>query len=748
MFKSIFKKFLIILIYNFLILNLSYAENIQEILIKGNDRISKETILIFASISKEDTVSTNEINSILKNLYETNYFKDVKISIEDKKLVIFVEENPIIENINFNGIKSKTLRKNVLSKVKLKARSSYNEFLIKNDKDAILIALKNYGYFNPEVNVSVEDISDNKVNINFDIEIGSKAKIRKISFIGNKIFKDGKLKSVIISEEYKFWKFISGKKYLNENLVKYDSRLLKNFYLNKGYYNVKINSSFAKMLNKGEFELIYNIEAGNLVYFNNILLELPNDYDQDNFSEIFELFEDLKSKKYSINSIEKILNEIDLISINEQYQSVKASVAETQNDNLLNLTFKIEETDKFFIKKINIFGNNVTEESVIRNSLDIDEGDPYNEILVKKSINNIQNLNFFRSVKEKTIQIDDSYKILNIYVEEKPTGEIAAGAGYGTEGSTIFFSVSENNYLGKGIELDANVQLTEESIKGIFRTTNPNYKNSDKSLSISFEADEIDQLTNFGYKSNKTGFSVGTKFEYRDDLFLGLGSSSYYEKIETDSTASARQKNQEGDYWDTFLNINLNYDKRNQRFKATDGFLSNYYVKMPVISTNYSLTTGYDYKIFSELYENNISTLGFSLTAASSLNNKDVKLSERLYIPSRKLRGFVRGKVGPKDGEDYVGGNFVSTVNISSTLPHILSNLQTVDFSVFFDAANVWGVDYDSSIDDSNKIRSSFGLGVDWFTPIGPLNFSFAQDLSKHSNDKTETFRFNLGTTF
>ena len=111
-------------------------------------------------------------------------------------------------------------------------------------------------------------------------------------------------------------------------------------------------------------------------------------------------------------------------------------------------------------------------------------------------------------------------------------------------------------------------------------------------------------------------------------------------------------------------------------------FFSNYFVKMPVISTNYSMVTGYDYKLFSELYENNISTIGFSITAASSLNNKDVKLSERLYIPSRKLRGFVRGKVGPKDGDDYVGGNYVSTVNIS-TLPHILSNLQTVDFSIF-----------------------------------------------------------------
>jgi outer membrane protein insertion porin family len=140
--------------------------------------------------------------------------------------------------------------------------------------------------------------------------------------------------------------------------------------------------------------------------------------------------------------------------------------------------------------------------------------------------------------------------------------------------------------------------------------------------------------------------------------------------------------------------------------------------------------------------------LGFLSKGAKSITNKDAKLSERLYIPSKLLRGFVRGKVGPKDGDDYIGGNFVSSINVSTTLPQILSNLQTVDFLLFFDAANIWGVDYDSTIDDSNKIRSSIGLGVDWFTPIGPLNFSFAQELSKHKDDKTESFRFNLGTTF
>ena len=746
--NSCIKLFAVVSFFLVFIYKFSFAQIVENIEVKGNDRISKETILIFSSVSEGEDVSMDKINNILINLYETNYFENVEVSIEDKKLIILVKENPIVENISFNGIKSKNLKKDVLRNVKLKSRVSYNELLIKEDKNSIISALKNYGYYNSKVDVFVENISNNKVNINFDIDIGSKAKIKKITFIGNKIFKDSKLKSIIISEEYKFWKIISGKKFLNENIVKYDLRLLKNFYLNKGYFNVKVNSSFAKILNKDEFELIYNIEANNLVYFNDITLDLPQDYDKENFKSIYKLFKNLKTKKYSINSIEKILDEIDKISINEQFQSIKASVVEEQENNYLNLKFKIEETKKFVLKQVNILGNNVTEETVIRNQLEIDEGDPYNEILIKKSINNIRNLNFFRSVKQKTMQVDEFNKIINIYVEEKPTGEIAAGAGYGTEGSTLFFSVSENNYLGKGVDLDANFQISTERLKGTFKTTNPNYKNSDKSLSFSFESDEVDQLSNFGYKSNKTGFSVGTKFEYRDDLFLGLGSSSFYEKIETDSTASARQKKQEGDYWDTFLNIDLNYDKRNQRFKASDGFLSNYYAKVPAISTNYSLTTGYNYKYFSELFENNISTIGFSITAASSLTNKDIKLSERLYVPSRKLRGFARGKVGPKDGDDFIGGNYVSTINISSTLPQILSNLQTVDISLFLDAANVWGVDYDSTIDDTNKIRSAVGLGVDWFTPVGPLNFSFAQEISKHPNDKTETFRFNLGTTF
>jgi outer membrane protein insertion porin family len=140
--------------------------------------------------------------------------------------------------------------------------------------------------------------------------------------------------------------------------------------------------------------------------------------------------------------------------------------------------------------------------------------------------------------------------------------------------------------------------------------------------------------------------------------------------------------------------------------------------------------------------------LSIYLQSANSISNDNIKLSERLFIPSRKLRGFQVGKVGPKDGNDFIGGNYLSTLNISSSVPQILENAQNIDVLVFFDAANIWGIDYSSSLNSGNKIRSSLGIGIDWITPIGPLNFSLSQPITKNSSDVTETFRFNLGTTF
>ena len=727
----------------------SFSQIINNIIINGNERIPNETILMFSTAKINENIDSNRMNEILKNLYDSNFFKDVSVKIDNEILYINVDENPIIQEIIYKGIKSNRIKEAIKENLILKPRSSYNEISLKNDKENVKSALKKLGYYFSEIEIYVENLQDNKVNITFDIDIGDKAKIKKISFIGNKIFKERKLKSLIVSEEYKFWKFISGKKYLNEDLISLDKRLLKNYYLNKGFFNVEINSSFARLVDNENFELIYNINANKKFFFDNLSIKLPNDFDQQNFDRLKKLFSDLKGEPYSLNRVKNILEEIDLIALEDQYLSVNASVEEKIVSDKINLTFTIDVSQQSIVEKINIFGNNVTRENVIRNQLEIDEGDYYNEILANKTINNLKSLNFFKTVKSEVLDGSDiNQKIINISVEEKPTGEISAGAGVGTNGGTVSFGIRENNYLGKGLTVQSNLTINEESLKGLFSVSNPNYKNSDKAVYFTAEATETDRLKNFGYKTNKNGFTIGTNFEYLRNFRLGVGNSHYYEKIDTDSTASTRQQAQEGNYWDSFLNFRLDYDTRNQKFQTSDGIRSRYFLDLPLLSETASLTNSFDFKSYAELYENNVSTFSFFLSATTSIKDENIKLSERIFLPSNKLRGFERGKIGPKDGDDFIGGNYAMALNFSSTIPKILENSQDIDVLIFLDAANVWGVDYFDGNDEGSELRSALGIGVDWLTPIGPLSFTLAEPLSKANTDKTESFRFNLGTTF
>ena len=745
MFKFFFQFILISIFFTFS----TFSQNYEKIIINGNERISNETILVFSEITEDKSLDENSINKILKNLYKSGFFKDVTVKIKNNNLIIDVLENPIIQSVAIKGVKKKKIVENLYEILSLKNRSSYNAALIKKDETNILNFLKEEGYYFSTIASYYHDLGANKIDLFYQIELGEKSKISKISFIGDKKFKDSTLKNIILSEEHRFWKIISGKKYLNENLINYDIRLLNNFYKNKGFYNAIIESSFANYLGNDEFEIIYNISSGKKFYFNEFVLNLPLDYERINFKQLDKIFKELKGENYSLNSIDKILKEIDKIVLNEQFEFLKSTVKENIKDNLINLTFDIGESEKFYVEKINILGNNITREEVIRNNLLVDEGDAFNELLQTRTLNNLKSLNFFSKVESEILDsVSENKKIINIKVEEKPTGEIMAGAGVGTNGGTFAFGVSENNFLGRGIEFSSDVSVTGESLKGIISLNNPNYKGSNRSLNASLESTVTDRLTNFGYKSNKTGFSVGSSFEFYDDLYWNTGIASYIEKLDTDSTASASMKKQDGSYFDTFFNQTFSFDKRNQRYKTSDGYISRFTQNIPLISDSHTLTNSYDYKIYNQWLDENVFSIGFFAKTTNSLSGKDVKLSDRLYMPPSKLRGFETGKVGPKDGADYIGGNYITSINLASSLSQILPNSQNTNFSIFFDAANIWGIDYNSTLSDSSKIRSSFGVAVDFFTPVGPLNFSLSQPISKGKNDITESFRFNLGTTF
>ena len=255
-------------------------------------------------------------------------------------------------------------------------------------------------------------------------------------------------------------------------------------------------------------------------------------------------------------------------------------------------------------------------------------------------------------------------------------------------------------------------------------------------------------MSDFGYKNSLTGFNIGTTYEQYDDFYFSPSISSFIETVDTSSTASAVKKKQDGSYFDTVFSYGLIYDKRNQIFQPTDGFRSSFSQTLPIISDDNAIIHSYDFNTYQEFSKSMVGSIGFSTKAVNSLSGDDVRVSKRVYIPNGKLRGFIAGRVGPKEDGVYIGGNYYTTLNFATTIPSLLKDFQDTDFKIFYDVANIWGVDYSSAIDNSNNIRSSVGVSVDWYTVVGPLNFSLSQPITKKSTDETETFRFQLGTSF
>ena len=288
--------------------------------------------------------------------------------------------------------------------------------------------------------------------------------------------------------------------------------MLKRYYQNQGFYNVKIKSSYAKNINNEYFELNFNIDSGEKYYFNKLNLSIDNNFEKENFKKIQKKINKLEGRKYSPKVLNKILEDLDNIVLSREFifLNTKYDLVVTEK-NKINIDFKFQDLEKFYVEQINIFGNYITEEKVIRNSLIVDEGDAFNKVLFDKSIDKIKSKRIFNSVKSniKESKKDNKKKIIDIIVEETATGEIFAGAGTGTSGATITAGVQERNYLGKGISVSTNLTLSEEQVKGRFQVVNPNYKNTDRSLNTTIESTSNRHFTP-GFKTSRTGFRIGT----------------------------------------------------------------------------------------------------------------------------------------------------------------------------------------------------------------------------------------------
>ena len=745
------KNFLITIVFYFLFFAISSAEIINEVEIKGNKRISKETIILFGDIEIEKNYSPEQLNEIIIKLYDTGFFSNIEINIEEKILKISVSENPIIQSITVNGVKAKKFTAKIYELIELREKSSFVESRLEKDVEKVRAILRNSGYYFVKVEASISRQDNNTVNIIYDVDLGEKARITKINFIGDKKYKDSKLRNIIVSEEDQFWKFISTKRFLNKERIELDRRLLESFYKGKGFYQVKVLATNVYFEQGEGFILTFNINSGNRFVVDKVNLLVNENIDKNHFKEIIPNLKKLESKYYSPVKLRKIIDKIESLSLVKELQFIETSISETLKGKKLDIDIIINEGPKLFVERVNIFGNTITRDNVIRSEMVIDEGDPFSELLLAKSINNIKARNIFGEVNHETkIGSSKDRRIIEIEVEEKPTGEISAGAGLGSDGGSVAFGVSENNFLGTGSKLTASLSLTETSLRGEFSVVNPNYNYSGNALIATVESTKISKMKDFGYDATKTGFNLGTQFEQYEDVFISPSISTYYESLDTSTDASSTLRKQDGTAFESDFIYSIIKDKRNQKFQTTDGYRLAFSQTLPLMSETSSITNGINFRNYYSPSENLTLKTRFYGKAVNTISSSDdVKISRRVGIPSRYLVGFQTGKIGPVEGDDHIGGNYASSVDVNATLPKLLPNSTNTDISLFINAGNVWGVDYrGSGSDDSNKLRSAFGVNANWYTPIGPLSFSFSQNISKAETDSTESFRFNIGTTF
>jgi outer membrane protein insertion porin family len=738
-----------IIIFFIILTNISFAE-IKKINIVGNARVSLATIESLVD-KKTSNIDTIYINNLTKKIYDTDFFADVKISFNQDVLSITVVENPIVNFFYINGIKDSDLdQANKI--VTLKENSIFSSSKLKKDIEAVREFLNASGYYQANIAPDVIKIDNNQINLIINIDKKEISKIKNIYFIGNKYFSNSQLMEVITSSEDSWWNFFSTSA-LSEQRIEFDKQLLKDFYKSKSFYEVQIESAFASVDKNNNFTLTFSINSGNKFKFGDYDLKFSGltikDADINEVKNISDKL--LKNEFYSPLTINKLNKQVTDLLEAKRYGNFEINVQDVKAaDNKINVIVQLNEGQKSLVNKINIRGNTITEEKVIRDNLIISEGDQLNSSKVKKSIDNVKSKQLFSKVDYKIEDSDKkNFKDLNLFVKEQPTGNISAGVGYGTNGGLFEASVNERNFLGQGINLNFTGRLSSDVIRGELSYVDPNYMNSNKELAASVFS-EVDDYQNSGYQNKRAGTRFATKYEVYEDIFFRPNLGVQFDKLEITGSASSLLKSRQGDFLTTSLGYNFLYDKRDSRFNPTAGSIiyfdqniATFFSDIPTVQTGVGAT--FYKELFSDKF---IGSAKARLANVTAFDDKDVKLSDRIFASSSDLRGFEQRGVGPVDSGDHIGGNNLATLSLKSTFPNpIPENLRATTF-LFFDMGNVWGADYSSLISDSSKLRTSTGIAVDLVSPIGPLSFTYSIPLSKASTDKEQNFLFNIGSSF
>jgi len=731
-------------------LNSSVFAEIKQVKILGNKRVSPSTI---ESLIDKKTLNIDSIyiNNLTRKIYNTDFFSDIKISFEQDILTVTVVENPIVNFFYINGLSGNDLDK-VNKIVTLKENTIFSSSKLKKDIEEVKQYFKLEGYYSAIIDPEVIKLENNDVNLILNFDLKNKSRISNIYFIGDKYFSQSQLADVISSSEYSWWKLFSSGT-LSEERIEYDKKLLKDFYKLRGFYDIQIESVYAKVLNNEEFTLTYSVNSGKRFKFGNVDIKTFSQvYNNEDILEIKKISEKLTKDEYYSSSILSKLNKTIVSYLDsKKYYNFDINIEEVKNPGeVIDVIVQLIQEKKIPINKINISGNTITNEKFIRDNMVLSEGDNLSNAKIRKSVDIIKSKQIFSKVEYKVDESDNKNgKELNLFVKEQPTGSISAGIGYGSNGAMFEGSLNEKNFLGNGVNLNFTGRLSSEKITGDLTYVDPNFNNSEKEMAYSLFS-EKDDYSNSGYSSKKVGSKISTKYEIYEDIAFRPSIAIQFDKLETDSSASNLLRSRSGNYTTTSLGYAFYGDFRDSKFNPSSGYTFYFDQNLAtLISDIPTIQTSVGSIFYKELINDKfIGSAKIKLSNVTALDNKDAKLSDRLYAGNLDLRGFESRGVGPVDNGDHIGGNNLAILTIKSTFPNPIPESLKANTFIFYDAGNVWGVDYSDIISSNSKLRSTIGVAMDFVSPIGPLSFAYSIPISKSSTDKEQRFLFNIGSSF
>lgn len=744
---------------------------INRILVRGNQRIDQTTILSYLPIQPGDTVDPQVLDVAVRTLTRTQLFADVQLGIQPNgDLIVEIVENPIINQVVFEG-NSAIGDTKLTEEVTLKPRGIYTRARIQEDVGKIVELYRLSGRIGATVTPKIVQLDQNRVDVVFEINEGPETGVRAITFLGNEAFSDNELREVMVTKQSQWWRLFGTTDNYDPNRVDYDREQLRKFYTNRGYYDFRVISAISELSpDDSAFAITMTVDEGDRYNFGNVEVVTENDRLNPDFLRA--LLPIRSGDLYESDKIESAVDALTFAAGSAGYAFVEIDPEYTANPetDTVDVTFRVREGQRVYVDRINIIGNTRTLDNVVRREMMLSEGDAFNRTLLERSRNNLRGLGFFKDVTvEEARGSAPDRSVVNVTVQEQPTGELSVGAGFSSVDSFVLnLGITERNFRGRGQNVVARVEWGSLRQQIDFRFTEPKFLGRD--LRAGFDAFhsryDLSEYSSYDYRSTGGGLRLSyplngytllsTRYFLKSDEIIVP--SNYCAVGGSGSTALCDQV---GSFLNSSAGYTLLVDRRNDPIRPTRGWTGSLRQDFAGIGgdVNY-IKTEADMSAYWGISPEWIVTATASTGYVTGWGGDPIRINDRFFKGGNSFRGFETAGMGPRDllTTDALGGNFYAIGSLELTVPNYLPEEYGIRTSLFADVGTLGVLDdrytvtstgaTDPNIVDELALRASAGVSIHWRSPMGPIRFDISKVLGKEDYDKTESFRFSTSTQF